>query len=877
MSTVYAEAPFLSVQSFTPEEQETAVVPVGALTSNGAVASNGSFGASPAPSWSPFLTVYESPGGGDLADERLRGAYASLVNDLYDEEFDDALFELLTSARGLHQDQISAGRSRSEADRMVTQHFSRLAQESDRMLDAMTRELSTRDVAAVEGEVDTFAERYAPATALEPEFEEFLGKLVKKIGKGVRAVAKTAVKSAVSLGLGPVLNRIKALVRPLLNQVLQKAIGRLPQSLQPAARTLAERLGFKPKAAPAAAPARSSSNGTGVGAHPGTGLTDGVGSPAGDAIAAGAGSRDGVAGVDGVGAASANGASSAGGATMDDDQADAADAGSSVQSTAGPDIPAMQQEFDDLLAEAMLSEDELEWEWTRARVNAAAEAAPVFAELDDARERFIQQLRALKEGENPAPHVEGFIPAVLPALKIATRLIGRPRVVNFLSGLLGKLIANLVGPNNAPALSRAIVDAGMKLVSLEATDDEAERIGHSAIAATVEEAVTRIASLPDHVLENEDLLEGFALEAFEQAAAANLPAVFPDTTYKRRPELLEGGVNATWAMLPIGRPRYKRCSQTFTVTIAPHAAEAIEGFEDAPLSEYFTDRLGLPEGETVEAEVHLFEVLPGGTAEDIARGERETPGLGSADEAVVEQLQPLTPSAAGVLLGKPALGRAVHPGSTVRSLAPGQRVYHLALGRRPLTMNSSMGRRKARKLARVHVTLDVPADVLRVSVFLSEVKAQRLAVRLRQQAHVGSLTVGFHKLLRRRLPHILHGRRPHRLRVVHPSVLPGAAATAVLGRLPGLVPQAFILKMQEWLTTAFAEFSRTQAQAYLTAAESPEDGVTLVFSIASPPGLAGIGRLLAQSGANATDVLNAVTAAPAPKVQVTARSGYHRD
>lgn len=861
MSTVYAETPFLNVQSFALDEQEAAVFPP--ATSARAVTATESFAAPPpAASWSPFLSVYEAPDGSNPADERLRGVYASLVNDLYDEEFDDALFELLTSARGLHQDQLSSGRSPGEADRMVTQHFSRLAQESDRMLDAMAREFSTRDVAAVEGEIDTFAERYEPATPLEPEFEEFLGKLVKKIGKGVRAAAKAAVKGAVSLGLGPVLNRIKALVRPLLNQVLQKAIGRLPQSLQPAARALAERLGFKPKAAPATQKASSSSNGAVSGAHDGTTLVNG-GDPVGDPpMASSSGTQD-----DSGAAAVVEG----------DGEADMAESGSSVQSAAGPDIPAMQQEFDDLVAEAMLSDDELEWEWTRARVNAAAEAEPVFAELDDARERFIQQLSMLKEGENPAPHVEGFIPAILPALKIATRLIGRPRVVNFLSGLLGKLLANLIGPNNAPALSRAIVDAGLKLVSLEATDDEAERIGHSAIAATVEEAVTRVASLPDHVLDNEELLEGFALEAFEQAAAANLPAIFSDATYKRRPDLLEGGVNATWIMSPLGRPRYKRCSQSFRVTIAPHVAEAIEGFDDAPLSEYFTDRLGLPEGEAVEAEIYLFEVLPGGTAADIARGERETPGLGSADEAAIEQLQPLTPSAAGLLLGKPALGRAVPPGSGVRSLAPGQRVYHMALGRRPLTTNPAMGRRKARKLARVHVTLDVPADVVRVSVFLSEVKAQRLAVRLRQQAHVGSLTVGFHKLLGRRLPHVLHGRRPRRLRVVHPSVLPGAAATAILGRLPSLVPQAFILKMQEWLTTAFAEFGRTQAQAYLTAAESPEDGVTLVFTIGNPPGLAGIGRLLAQSGATSTDVLNAVTKAPAPKVQVAARSGYYRD
>ena len=59
--------------------------------------------------WSPFLSVYESSDGEAEADEPLREAYATLVNDLYDEEFDESLFELLTGARGLHQDRLASG------------------------------------------------------------------------------------------------------------------------------------------------------------------------------------------------------------------------------------------------------------------------------------------------------------------------------------------------------------------------------------------------------------------------------------------------------------------------------------------------------------------------------------------------------------------------------------------------------------------------------------------------------------------------------------------------------------------------------------------------------------------------------------------------
>jgi hypothetical protein len=84
MMTGSARAPFLDVQSFGGEDTEAPPLRSGP------------------PAWSPFLTVYESDAGENLADEPLREAYTSVVNDLYDEEFDESLFELLTSARGLH-------------------------------------------------------------------------------------------------------------------------------------------------------------------------------------------------------------------------------------------------------------------------------------------------------------------------------------------------------------------------------------------------------------------------------------------------------------------------------------------------------------------------------------------------------------------------------------------------------------------------------------------------------------------------------------------------------------------------------------------------------------------------------------------------------
>jgi hypothetical protein len=696
---------------------------------------------SPSVARSPFLSVYELAEGESAVEDPMREAYATLVNELYDEEFDEALFELLTDARSLHQDHLASGHSPSEAERLVTQRFSQLARESEAMVDAVAREFGRREeTGIVEGEIETFFEQYAPSVQVDPAFENFFGKLAKKIGKAVKSVAGKAWQGIKKIGLGPILNQIKALIKPLLDRVLQKAIGKLPEAVRPAARTLAEKLGLaSPKPAEPAAPAASDSSGAGG-----------------------------------------------------DSAVPAEGGGSPVQAAAGSDPTEIQKEFDEQIAGAFLAPDEAEltMETARWRSSSAAAAPPVFANLDDARDQFIQELDSLKPGESPEPYVQNFLPAVLPALRLGIRLIGRPRVINFLAPLLARLISKLIGPEQAPALSKAIVDAGLRLLNLEMPEGEQSRLAASAVAATVEETVNRVASLPDHILDNQELLEGFALEAFEQAAAANLPAVLSESTYRQRPDLLEGGVNAAWLLMPLrGRKRYKRCTRVFKVRITPHMAEEVESFEGVPLSDYLQDQLGLPEGAEVEAEVHLYEALPGTTVADIARSESETSGLGASDEATVSQLHPLTPEAASALLGKPGLGRRPPLTAYPWNVAAGQRLFHLVIpGRRPLTIPGRWGRRRLRRLFHINITLDAPGDQIRVCIFLSEVKAQKLAVRLRQQVHAGSLTVAFSKFVARRLPRILHGQRPRRLRIVHPGIPPGQSPASVLQRLPALVP-----------------------------------------------------------------------------------------
>lgn len=811
MTSGNASIPFLDFKSFIAEEAE----PQEPGTRK-----------TPAVS-SPFISVYESAEGENIVDDPVREAYATIVGELYDEEFDEALFELLTDARNLHYDHLTSGYSAGEADRLVTQHFSQLVRESEAMVDAIAREFGTRDeTVIVDREIESFLERYLASASIEPSFENFLGKMFKKVGRAVKAVAGKAWQGIKKIGLGPILNRIKALIKPMLDQVLQKAIGKLPEAVQPVAQKLAEKLGFSmPK--------------------PATGATSAPSDAGGDVAIP------------------------------------PENAGAPVHAAAGSDLATMQQEFDEQIAEALLAQDEVEFnlEVARLRSGSSAAAIPVFANLDDARDRFIQELDNLKPGESPEPYVQNFLPAILPALRVGVRLIGRPRVVNFLAQLLAKLISKLIGPEQAPALSRAIVDAGLKLLTLEMSDQEKSGLAASAVAVTVEETVGRVASLPDHILDRQELLEGFALEAFEQAAAANLPSVLSEAAYRQRPELLEAGVNAGWLLLPLrGRKRYKRCTRAFKVKITPHLAEEVESFEGVPLSDYLQDQLGLPEGAEVEAEAHLYEALPGTTVADIARGESETLGLGASDEATVSQLHPLTQEAAAALLGKPGLGRHSIRGLGRWNIPAGQRIYYLAIpGKRPLTFLGKSGRRRVRRLLHLNVTLDGPQDQIRVCIYISEVKAQKLAVRLRQQSHAGSLTVSFNKFIVRRLPRILHGQRPRRLRIINAGMAPGQSPESVLQKLQGIVPEAFITKMQEWLVHGFSEFIKTQAPQFQAATEDPADGVTIRFTIEHPQGLKELGQAMVEKGHSGSKVAETIGAGSQPNVRVEISPGHKCD
>ena len=202
----------------------------------------------------------------------------------------------------------------------------------------------------------------------------------------------------------------------------------------------------------------------------------------------------------------------------------------------------------------------------------------------------------LSQGEGPAPAFEEFLPALLPALQLGEKLIGRQRLVSGLAKLLGLFLKRFVGPQYTPALSQAIADTGLKLFSLEATPEDANRAARSAVIATAEDAARRLSELPKYMLDNQEMFEDAALEALELSAAANFPAVLRETSIDRARNCENlSGLRGTWIAMPIGGPmRYKKFSRVLRTRITPEKAHAVQSFGGATLAEFLEEQMGIP-------------------------------------------------------------------------------------------------------------------------------------------------------------------------------------------------------------------------------------------------------------------------------------------
>jgi hypothetical protein len=730
----------------------------------------------------------------------------------HDEEFNEAVAFLAEETEQSVSERFTGEASNygPERERFAEAQLSGVRYEAEQYLGALETGLANLDVASLTpDQLDETMERFTPQPGdLSPAGEEFIGKLIKKAKKIVKFVANPAKLLGKLAGpmIAPLLKKLKALINPLLQRVLRFAIGKLPEPLRPAARKLAEKL---------------------------------------TARVAGTVNR------------------ATGGATASAEPA-SDDAPMSPATTT--DTDAVVDSVDAQLAEALIYEgnEAFEGEAFSGDYGESSNEGSELHFLSEARGQLIDRLGAASDQEALAPVVEQFIPAILSALRLGVKLIGRPKVVSFLARYLAQLIGKWVGPELKTPLSNAIVNAGLRLISLEAESSgqgRADETGPVAIASVIEDTVRRLAESEDYVFENEDLMQLAASEAFSQAVAAYFPPQFVREDLQEAPSL--GGAFVTQ------RPRnvrsYSKFNRTPTVEVTSQMANALPGFGGSSVGAAMRAAgAKFP----VQARMHVYKAKAGTTA---ATAIRHGQGGGRSSGPL-----PLTPAAAGLLLREPRLGAHVPAGfmRTPRRIAVGQRFYVLE----PLGPSSGFDHSQNRAASarmmpgRAWISVNRPRAQITIGIYLSEAEAQRIVEVIRQgrgnSALLQALVTTFKEAANS------SGGPPTISREEGEEFEEFAAQAA------GQMTQAFKALLRKriaaWALPALAEWARNNGEAFMRAVAHPDAGVTVRIHLTAVPGLNLLGQAGGgtQAGSATTNPLAALRGTPS--ISVTVSPGRRR-
>jgi hypothetical protein len=425
------------------------------------------------------------------------------------------------------------------------------------------------------------------------------------------------------------------------------------------------------------------------------------------------------------------------------------------------------------------------------------------ARLDAARIQLADRIAGAPSGSVLTSEVEQFVPAVmaaLPLVRTGIRLLGRDKVVGLIAKPLAELIKGHVGPEATRALSRAIADKGLALLSLEAEAQGGgwERLGAEALASTVEDTLRAIGQLPPESLAEPLRLQAELQEAFAEAAARHLPSELLRADVA---DLELEGESAVWVLMPRGAGPYfyRKCCKVFPASIGRQVARAIILRDGQTLEQRLTDEGA--SGWPLEAEVHLYEELPGTHLGHLAAAEG---GDGASSPQDAGEFEELTPQAAALLLNQPGLGRP--PGTA----GVPRRHWRLVNPGRP-----GRARRRFKPVA-VRLALAGPRPVLRVHLRLGERSAHRVAELVAQRADV-RLVAGFRSVIlgvaQRSLPERI-ARQFQRT----PGVALGMEQARVLAAAVG-----------ERMVAAIAAQLRTFGPSLATAARDPAPGLTITF------------------------------------------------
>jgi hypothetical protein len=766
-----AYTPFLEVGTFVNEDR--AEIAQGQLTQS-----------APMGAWqveTPFLRGEAGELGETVGSSAEAAALAELTTELKDSEFRESLEQLASEAIETHGEQLAGEYGDREArdasaEHLLNEHFQPLAAQTEAMLDRFFERLEGYEAESLtDSEIARIAsEVYPTGVALSPASEQFLGGFLRKVGKVVSGAvnfAKKGVEGAVKLagqGLAAVgklaLGPLLSGLKKLAGFLLRHVVRFALGQLPPAVRPLAQKLSDR--------------------------LFNALGE-------------------------------------THEGEAEEHEQTESEVNPATSDAARLEAEFDLHAAQLLLAPDQGEADHLVASYGEGEPASRSLAELDNARVQFAGALQRLQAGESPQPVMEQFLPAALwPIAKTAITILGRPKLVSQLGGLLSGLIRPMVGDAGASVLAPAIADAGLRVFGLETAPSDPRAVAAEALTATVEDTMHRLAELPPAVFENETWLEAETREAFEAAAAS----YFPPSMI--RPELREtADHHGVWARMPFRsqRKRYAKYSATPEVTITPRLASSIRTFGGATLRDHLRDRMQVPDGRVVKTKLRLFQALPGTRAVDIARAEGIRP----------RDLHPLTRDAAAALLGpNAALGTPGTPRTylaTPHKLHVRQRLYYIE----PPSGRDHHHRHRVR-LARSELLINLRAGEIKAWLYLSEPLCQQVSAELSKTRNAAAAFRLIKPLVQRVAEMVrttvVDRHLPPELRII--SEVPNLDA-----RVPSWLVTAgnrLAAKVEEWMTRQLVAYLRENAEEFRRVSAAPQDGLTLRLTMTGVPGLASI-------------------------------------
>jgi len=478
------------------------------------------------------------------------------------------------------------------------------------------------------------------------------------------------------------------------------------------------------------------------------------------------------------------------------------------EAEADHEVAALAESFDIEATALLFAPDAQEELAEYAPSEAVGDGRDRFADLDDARMRLGRQLTELPAGTPPIAEIESFIPptlAIRPLVKLGMSVVGRDRVIRFIADRIASLIKGMVGTEAARAVSRPIVDVGLRMLGFEVPADEEPGLAGEALASTVESTVLRLADLPAGAFEDELQLDAAVQQAFAEAAAAFLPDRMLRADLPERETAGEGGV---WVLMPRAtRPRFKfrRFSRTFQRPVSRQIACTVPWSDGGTLETYLVDSGA--EQWPVQAEIDLYEAIPGTHIGHFSQDDAV-----SAGSPRVGEFEYLTPEIAGLLLGEPGLGRRPSIGGAAKGRprpTPGGRYFRV---------RAAAQRRKRPRRRRVLVRLEAATGRLRVIVRLSERQAQQILAKLERATPAGqrdlpSVLRMLKDVYGRTLPAVVAGR------LIKHSVVarPGQARTVADRIVAGV-------------TAGLSRFLTSNAAQLVAAIQEPANGVTITVA-----------------------------------------------